>query len=74
MLPFLDKCRELDIAVLVMNPNYNRCPETGVVIPYSHTMQDHAASVWALYVKDSGYSEVYVVAHSAGGGCVQAIQ
>lgn len=35
MLPFIDLCKKLDIAVLVMNPNFNRDPETGVTIPYS---------------------------------------
>jgi hypothetical protein len=35
MLPFLDLCQEKDIAVLVMNPNYNRDPETGSIVPYS---------------------------------------
>jgi hypothetical protein len=35
MFPFIDLCRELDIAVLVMNPNFNRDPETGAIVPYS---------------------------------------
>jgi hypothetical protein len=74
MLPFIDKCRELGIAVLVMNPNYTRCPETGSVIPYAHTMSDHAVFVWKNYVLNSGFTEIYVVAHSAGGGCLASIQ
>lgn len=74
MLPFIDKCREKGIAVLVMNPNYTRCPETGAIIPYSDTMSNHAVHVWEKYVLDSGFTEVYVVAHSAGGGCLASIQ
>ena len=74
MLPFIDRCRDLGIAVLVMNPNYTRCPETGAIIPYAHTMSEHATFVWQHYVLNSGFTEVYVVAHSAGGGCLASIQ
>ena len=35
MLPFIDACRDLNIPVLVMNPNLSCDPETGVTIPYS---------------------------------------
>ena len=72
MLPFLDLAKKLDIAVVVMNPNYNR--EGGQVIPYSHSMMDHAVWVWDKYVKDSGFENICVVAHSAGGDCLQQIQ
>ena len=64
MLPFVDKCHELEIPVLVMNPNFNR-DENGVKIPFSG---QHATYVWEKYIKDSGFTEVSVVAHSAGGG------
>lgn len=74
MLPFIDKCRDLGIAVLVMNPNYTRCPETGTVIPYAYSMSDHACFVWDHYIEKSGFTELYVVAHSAGGGCLASIQ
>ena len=56
-----------------MNPNYNRDPETGAIVPYSHSMTDHAVFVWDKYVKDSGFEDICVVAHSAGGSCLQAI-
>ena len=74
MLPFVDKCRDLGIPVLVMNPNYNEDPESGVSVPYDQTMQDHALWVWDKYVKDSGFENICVVAHSAGGDCLQQIQ
>ena len=56
-----------------MNPNNNRDKKTGVVIPYSHTMTDHAAWVWEKYIKDSGFDQISIVAHSAGGGCLRRI-
>ena len=74
MLPFVDVCRDLNIPVLVMNPNLNSDPETGVSVPYSTSMAEHACYVWDKYVKDSGFDKISVVAHSAGGGCVTAIQ
>jgi hypothetical protein len=74
MLPFIDLAKRKDIAVLVMNPNYNRDPETGITIPYSHSMVDHAMFVWENYVVNSGFEDICVVAHSAGGACLQAIQ
>jgi hypothetical protein len=73
MLPFIDICKRKGISVLVMNPNYNRDPETGAIVPYSHSMTDHAVFVWDKYVKDSGFEDICVVAHSAGGSCLQAI-
>ena len=57
-----------------MNPNYNTDPESGVTVPFSHTMQDHAIWVWDKYVKDSGFDKISIVAHSAGGDCLQQIQ
>ena len=73
MLPFLETCKNKDIPVIVMNPNYNRCPQTGHMVPYSHTMSDHASWVWDKYVRNSGFDEIYVVAHSAGGMCLNNI-
>jgi len=73
MLPFIDLCNEKNIPVLVMNPNLNTDPETGAEIPFSESMSDHAVYVWDKYVKDSGFDDICVVAHSAGGGCVSEI-
>jgi hypothetical protein len=39
----------------------------------SHSMVEHAGNVWYNHVLQSGYSELYVVAHSAGGSCLRAI-
>ena len=57
-----------------MNPNFASDPETGVTIPFSQTMSDHAVYVWEKYVKDSGFDQISIIAHSAGGGCLAAIQ
>ena len=57
-----------------MNPNYNRDPETGTIIPYNQTMTEHACFVWEKYVLNSGFQDISIVAHSAGGSCLQAIQ
>ena len=73
MLPFLDVAKKQGIPVLVMNPNFNYNPETMKYIPYNRTMTDHARFVWKRYVKESGFDQINVVAHSAGGGCLKAI-
>lgn len=74
MLPLIDVCRNMNIPVLVMNPNLNSDPETGVSIPFNMTMAEHACYVWDRYVVDSGFDQICVVAHSAGGECLAAIQ
>lgn len=73
VLPFLERCRINNIAVLVMNPNYNSDPKTGIQCPRSRNMNEHAVNVWSDYVVNSGISEIYVVAHSAGGSCLTSI-
>jgi hypothetical protein len=37
-------------------------------------MTEHAAFVWHNYVIDSGFENISVVAHSAGGACLAEIQ
>ena len=66
MLPFIDVCKKLDIPVLVMNPNED--------VPGISGSASHAIYVWEKYVKDSGFSDISIVAHSAGGGCVERLQ
>lgn len=39
----------------------------------SYSMVDHADNVWFYHILNSGYSELYIVAHSAGGACLRAI-
>lgn len=73
MLPFLDQAQKNNWNVLVMNPNYNKDPATGVTCPFSQSMDDHACNVWLKYISKPEYTNVYVVAHSAGGGCLNEI-
>jgi len=60
------------LPVLVMNPNFNHDAETGQAIPYSSDMSEHARWVWE-YIRESGFDNVDIVAHSAGGGCLRDI-
>lgn len=55
MLPFLEYAQRERIPVLIMNPNYNRDPVTGDVIPFSETMADHCVNVWRTYVENSNF-------------------
>ena len=73
MFKFLERCNQLDIPVLVMNPNMSRDLKTKEAIPFCHSMPAHAVFVWEKYVQSSGFDRISVVAHSAGGGCVTAI-
>ena len=73
MLPIIDVCRDANIPVLVMNPNYNKDPETQVTIPHNSTMAEHAVFVWKNYVEPSGFDKISIIAHSAGGGCLSEI-
>jgi alpha-beta hydrolase superfamily lysophospholipase len=36
-------------------------------------MEDHACNVWEEYIHKPGHSQVFVVAHSAGGACLNSI-
>ena len=74
MLPFANLAEKLGMAVLVMNPNYNSDPETGVAIPHNESSIEHAIFVWKHYVVNSGFEDICVVVHSAGGSCLIAIQ
>ena len=56
-----------------MNPNFNTDPTTQELIPENTSMEDHACYVWEHFVKNCGFKSLYIIAHSAGGGCVTAI-
>lgn len=59
--------------VLVMNPNENICGTTGQKIPHNETMTRHANHVWTNYVKPAGFKRLLILAHSAGGLCLESI-
>lgn len=37
-------------------------------------MESHSRFVWEKYVSPSKFNRLYIVAHSAGGGCLSSIQ
>ena len=57
-----------------MNPNFNRDQQTGETIYESSSMARHAVNVWRTYVMNSGFSKIHIIAHSAGGWCLESIQ
>jgi len=57
-----------------MNPNYNRDPETNLQVPLNSTMANHAIHVWKYYVRSAGFKNILIIAHSAGGFCLEKIQ
>ena len=59
------------IPVIIMNPNENSYENER--IPFNSSMESHAKFVWRNYILNSGFSKLLVIAHSAGGGCLQAI-
>jgi hypothetical protein len=74
MLPLIDRCVSKGIAVLVMNPNQWTDEATGKKIPLSSTMREHSLNVWKHIVDKSGFDQLDVIAHSAGGACLTTIQ
>lgn len=72
MLPLLHAARQHNMSVIVFNPNLNR--SQGATIPYSRTMESHSLFAWERYVSRSRFRKLFIVAHSAGGSCLAAIQ
>lgn len=56
-----------------MNPNYLQDPDTNKKIPLCQTMQAHTSHVWKNYVVNSDFKKILVIAHSAGGFCLENI-
>ena len=61
------------MSVLIMNPNLRYDPDTNEPIPSCKTMESHANYVWEKYVVPSKFKKFFIVAHSAGGGCLASI-
>ena len=64
MIKQTEWAREKGYGVLIMNPNHES----------NKSMEEHATLVWGDYVENSGFSNLFVIAHSAGGPCLTAIQ
>ena len=60
--------------MIILNPNSQYSDDTGMLIPQNATPSDHANFVWKNYVINSGFESILLLAHSAGGECVKAIQ
>ncbi|CDW90649.1 UNKNOWN [Stylonychia lemnae] len=74
MLQMIKTAQHNKMSVLVMNPNLRSQPGQNGVIPYCHSMESHSLYVWERYVIPSRFRKFQVIAHSAGGGCLAAIQ
>jgi hypothetical protein len=55
-----------------MNPNQNTS-HNGKSIPFNGSMTSHACHVWEQFVEPSGFENILLIAHSAGGSCVSSI-
>lgn len=56
-----------------MNPNCNNDLEINQSIPEIEIRQKHACLVWKNHIERSGFKNLFVIAHSAGGDCIMAI-
>ena len=71
MLPQLDwAVNHNKYAAIVMNPNQCfKAAEQGLKVS-SKGMAEHAEYVWKTFVEKSGFENLLLIAHSAGGGSV----
>lgn len=74
MLPQVDWAvnHKSKFAVLIMNPNEEE-DEKGEQIPFQQDMADHACFIWKNYIENSGFKNIRIIAHSAGGDCLANI-
>ena len=56
-----------------MNPNDNT-DHQGHLIPQSGSLEEHILNVWREFVEKAGFQKINVIAHSAGGICLQSVQ
>ena len=71
MLPQVSWAAAKGYPVLVMNPNQSETD--GVAVPHSSSMEEHCTHVWGNYIVNSGFKNLLVLAHSAGGFCVSTL-
>ncbi|XP_057309102.1 uncharacterized protein LOC130647308 isoform X2 [Hydractinia symbiolongicarpus] len=65
-LPYIQKAKQLDFGVLVLNSNQNH-DDRGDTIQGSETPEKHFHYVWKHFVASSKAKHVAIVAHSYGG-------
>jgi len=75
MIPDIEFARKYGFSVMVMNPNYNMTPEKVKVDRKILGMNHHSNYCWENFVENDGCpaKEIFIVAHSAGGGCAHEI-
>ena len=61
MFPYIDACRWQQWGVMVMNPNANKDPDSGLEIVNSETPEKHIYHVWKNYIVNSGFKDIYIV-------------
>lgn len=75
MIPDIEFAQKYGFSVLVMNPNYSQ-NEKGVKVDRKiRGMNHHSNYVWENFVENGNCpaKEIFMVAHSAGGGCAHEI-
>lgn len=75
MIPDIDFARQYGFSVLVMNPNYFVSKKKVKVDSRIRGMNQHSNYCWKRYVEGDACpaKEIFIVAHSAGGGCAHEI-
>jgi len=74
VLPFLKMAKERDMQVIIMNPNERLDPISRDEIPEFSSMEKHCKYVWREIIGKLNFSnEIYIVAHSMGGYCLNEI-
>ena len=73
MLPQVDWAVNVaGIPVIIMNPNQSS-PAAKTAAQKPQMMHDHANAVWTKYILPSGFTNLLVIAHSAGGHCLASV-
>lgn len=73
VFPQLEWAKEKGYSAIVFNPNY-RGNEEGAKVPSCVSGMDrHSVFAWESYVEPSQAENIFMIAHSAGGGCAASI-
>ena len=71
MLPMIEFAKETGQSVIVLNPNMDKDPISGVAIPRCDSMSAHTKLIWErmLNKRRCPATSFAIVAHSYGGRC-----
>lgn len=75
MIPDIEFAQAYGFSVLVLNPNYNKNEKGEKVDSLIRGMNHHSNYCWENFVENGKCpaKEIFMVAHSAGGGCAHEI-